>query len=109
MSERDPHRAAEFIIKNAKHYAAAKANRMFLEERRKSTKALLMNESTGKTVSDREQFAYSHPSYLELLQEFKSSILEEEKLRLQMRAAELTIEIWRSEQATNRNQDRAMR
>jgi hypothetical protein len=109
MSERDPHKAAEFIIKNAKHYAAAKANRMYLEERRKSAKALLMNESTGKTVSDREQYAYSHPSYLELLQDFKNAILDEETLRIQIRAAELTIEIWRSEQATNRNQDRAMR
>lgn len=109
MSERDPHRAAEFIIKSAKAYAAAKANRMYLEERRKSAKALLMNESTGKTVSDREQYAYSHPSYLELLQDFKNAILDEETLRVQIRAAELTIEIWRSEQATNRNQDRSLR
>lgn len=109
MSERDPHKAADFIIKNAKNYAAAKANRMYLEERRKSAKALLMNESTGKTVSDREKYAYSHPSYLALLQEFKNAILDEETLRIQIRGAELAIEIWRSEQATNRNQDRAMR
>ena len=109
MSSRDPHAAAEFIIKSAKPYAQAKANRMYLEEHRKTCKALLMNESTGKTVSDREQYAYSHKTYQELLQSFKNAILDEETLRVQIKGAELVIEILRSENASNRNQDRAMR
>lgn len=109
MSEHDPHKAAHFIIANAKKYAAAKAQRMYLEENRKALKALLMNESDGKTVSDREQYAYSHQSYQELLQSYKNAILDEETLRIQIRGAELIVEIWRSEQATNRNQDRTLR
>ena len=109
MSTRDPHKAADFIIANAKKYAEAKANRMYLEENRKALKALLMNESTGKTVSDREQYAYSHKTYQELLQSFKNAILDEETLRIQIKGAELVIEIWRSENASNRNQDRTMR
>lgn len=106
---KDPHAAAEFILKSARRYAEAKAERCFLEEKRKTLKALLMNESTGKTVSDREQYAYSHPSYQALLNNFKDAILEEETLRVQIKGAELTIEIWRSENASNRNQDRALR
>lgn len=106
---KDPHKAAEFIIRSAKSYAQAKANRMYLEEHRKALKALLMNESTGKTVSDREQYAYSHLKYQELLDSFKNAVLDEETLRIQIRGAELVIEIWRSEQATNRNQDRTLR
>jgi len=109
MSNRDPHAAADFIIKSAKPYAQAKANRMYLEEHRKTCKALLMNESDGKTVSDREQYAYSHETYQELLQSFKNAILDEETLRVQIKGAELVIEIWRSENASNRNQDRVMR
>ena len=109
MSNRDPHSAADFIIKSAKPYAQAKSNRMYLEEERKVMKALLMNESTGKTVSDREQYAYSHPKYHELLESYKTAILEEETLRVQMKGAELTIELWRSENASNRNQDRVLR
>lgn len=109
MTARDPNAAAEFIIRSAKPYAQAKANRMYIEEHRKTLKALLMNESTGKTVSDREQYAYSHPSYQALLNNFKDAILEEETLRVQIKGAELTIEIWRSENASNRNQDRVMR
>lgn len=109
MTEHDPHKAADFIIRNAKKYAEAKSQRMFLEEKRKAVKALLMNESTGKTVADREQYAYSHPNYQVLLDSFKAAILEEETLRIQIRGAELTIDIWRSEQASNRNQDRNLR
>ena len=109
MSNRDPHSAADFIIKSAKPYAQAKAQRCYLEEHRKALKALLMNESTGKTVSDREQYAYSHASYQALLNNYKNAILEEETLRVQMKGAELTIELWRSENASNRNQDRVLR
>jgi hypothetical protein len=105
---RDPHKAADYIIKNAGRFAEAKSNRMYLEEHRKTKKALLMNASDGKTVSDRESYAYAHPEYQELLMQFKNAILEEEKLRLEIRAAELVIEVWRSEQASNRNQVRAL-
>lgn len=109
MSERDPHAAAHFIIANARKFAEAKAQRMYLEEHRKALKALLMNESAGKTVADREQYAYSHEKYQELLQSFKNAILDEETLRIQIRGAELVVEIWRSEQATNRNQERVLK
>ena len=107
--KRDPHAAADFIIRSAKPYAQAKSQRLYLEEHRKALKALLMNESTGKTVADREQYAYSHKTYQELLNSYKNAILDEETLRIKIRAAELVIEVWRSENASNRNQDRTMR
>lgn len=109
MREIDPEAAALFIIKNASRFGEAKSHRMYCEEHRKTKKALLMNESNGKTVSEREQYAYSHPEYVKVLQEFKEAALVEETLRLQIRGAELEIEIWRTRQANNRNQDRVMR
>ncbi len=109
MDKKDPHAAAHFIIANARKFAEAKAQRMYLEEHRKALKALLMNDSQGKTVADREQYAYSHKTYQELLQSYKNAILDEETLRIQIRGAELAIEVWRSEQATNRNQERTLR
>ena len=109
MDKKDPHAAAHFIIANARKFAEAKAQRMYLEENRKALKALLMNDSQGKTVADREQYAYSHKTYQELLQSYKNAILDEETLRIQIRGAELAIEVWRSEQATNRNQERTLR
>lgn len=108
MTQRDPHKAADFIIRNAPKFAEAKANRLYLEEFRKTKKALLMNESQAKTVTDREAYAYSHPDYVKVLQDFKNAALDEERLRLEIRAAELVIDLYRTEQASNRNQVRAL-
>ena len=105
----DPNRAVDYIIANASKFAQAKANRIFLEEFRKSKKALLMSQSTAEAANAREQFAYAHPEYVELLQGLKEAVETEEKLKWELVAAQLRVDVWRSEEASNRNQDRAMR
>ena len=51
MTEQEisPFKALDFIRDNAKKYALAKANVVYMTEYRKTQKALLMNESTAKT------------------------------------------------------------
>lgn len=105
----DPQAAVDYMLQAAPRFARAKATRMHLEEFRKSKKALLMQQSDAKTVADREAFAYSHPEYLEVLDGFKTAIEAEETLRWKLKAAEMQVEIWRSKNANNRNQDRTMR
>ena len=105
----DPHKAVDYIIKNAPKFAEAKANRVYLEEFRKSKKALLMAQSTESAANAREQYAYAHQEYLELLQGLKAAIEVEEKLKWDMVAAQARVEIWRTEQANNRNQDRVLK
>ena len=105
----DPNRAVDYILANASKFAQAKANRVFLEEFRKSKKALLMSQSTAEAANAREQFAYAHPEYVELLQGLKEAVETEEKLKWELVAAQLRVDVWRSEEASNRNQDRAMR
>ena len=105
----DPQAAVEYMLKTAPRFAKAKAQRLYLEEFRKTKKALLMRESNGKAVADREAYAYSHPDYIELLDGLKEAIEAEETFRFRLKAAELHVEIWRSENANNRNQDRALR
>ena len=105
----DPNEAVDFLLKNAGKYAQAKANRIFLEEFRKSKKALLMNDCDEKAANAREQFAYSHPDYIGVLDGIKSAVAIEEELKWQQIAAQLRVEVWRSQEASNRNQDRSMR
>jgi hypothetical protein len=45
----DPHEAVDFIFKNASSYAKAKAERVYLEEFRKTKKAILM-KSCGESA-----------------------------------------------------------
>lgn len=103
----DPHKAVEYILKNAGRFAKAKAERIYLEEFRKSKKALLMSQSTAEAANAREQYAYSHQEYIELLEGLKQAVEIEEKLRWDLIAAQARVEIWRTESANARNEIRA--
>lgn len=109
MKQTDPNKAVDYILANSAKFAEAKANRVYIEEFRKSKKALLMNESVESTVNAREQFAYSHPDYIKLLDGLKEAVRVEESLKWEMEAARLRVEIWRTQEATNRSTDRTMR
>jgi hypothetical protein len=103
-----PHdEAVNFIYRNAPVYAQAKANRIYLEEFRKSKKALLMGECNESAANAREQYAYAHKDYQQLLDGLKTAVEVEETLKWQMVAAQARIEIWRTESANNRSIDRA--
>lgn len=105
----DPNKAIDFLLKNAEKYAHAKAQRVYLDEFRKSKKALLMNQCDEKAANAREQYAYSHPEYLGVLEGLKSAVEVEEALRWQQIAAQLRVEVWRSQEASNRGLERAAR
>jgi hypothetical protein len=104
----NPHKAVDYMIENAGKFAAAKANRVYIEEFRKSRKALLMKESEESTSAAQERDAYAHHEYIALLEGLKVAVELEETLKWNLTAAQARIDIWRSEQATNRNMDRAM-
>ena len=109
MKQTDPNKAVDYILANSAKFAEAKANRVYIEEFRKSKKALLMNQCDESTVNAREQFAYSHADYISLLDGLKVAVQTEESLKWQMEAARLRIEIWRTQEASNRSTDRAIR
>lgn len=99
----------EFLLKNAGKFAKAKANRIYLEEFRKSKKALLMKEAElagVNTASGQERDAYAHPEYRELLEGLKEAVEIEEKLRWQLIAAQMKVDLFRTESANNRNLER---
>jgi hypothetical protein len=103
----DPHKSIEYIFANSKSYAQAKADRVFLEEFRKTKKALLMKDALSRgyeAVNAQEREAYSNPEYIELLQGLKDAIAKEEELRWRLEAARMRVDIWRTEEATARTQ-----
>lgn len=102
----DANEAIDFIYKNAKPYAEAKAKRIYLEEFRKTKKALLMSSSDETAAVAREQYAYAHPEYAELIKGLQAAVEVEETLRWQMVAAQARVEVWRSEEASARLVDR---
>lgn len=108
MRETDPHKAIDYIIANGAKYAKAKAGRIYLEEFRKSKKAILMAECKAEAANAREQYAYAHPEYLEVLAGIRDAVEIEEKLRWDLIAAQARVEVWRSEEASARAEGKAV-
>ena len=103
------HAAIDFIILNSGDYAKAKAQRVYLEEFRKSKKALLMKEAMLKfeAVNAQEREAYSHPGYQELLKGLAAAIEIEEELKWKLEAARMRVDCWRTEESTKRMEMKA--
>ena len=66
-----------------------------------------MLESMASSIAAKEMEAYATDDYIELLKGLKEAVEIEEKLKWQLIAAQARIEIWRSQEATNRTIDRA--
>ena len=100
-----PYKAIEYIIENAPKFAEAKAQRIYLEEFRKTKKALLMKEAMAKGFDSavaQEREAYAHYEYADLLRGLMAAIEKEETLKFMLVAAQMKADIWRSEQASER-------
>lgn len=85
-------------------HAKAKSERIYIEQYRKSKIALLMGESQEKTAVAREQYAYAHPEYQELLKGLKEAVKEEEKCKWTLEQLKIEFEMWRTVQANERYQ-----
>jgi hypothetical protein len=98
-------RALDFIRDNAPAYAKAKAERVYLEEYRKSKKALLMKAAMKdghSSVNAQEREAYADEGYIEHIEALSAAVEIEEKFRWQMIAAQAKIEVWRTLESTRR-------
>lgn len=93
------------MMEKAREYAVAEANRVYLTELRKSTKAELMKkaEADGVTAANaQEREAYAHPDYIDLLKRLRKATEVATLYRLEFKMKEWEIEVWRTKHATKR-------
>ena len=69
MNQKEINAAVDYIYTHGQKYAEAKAHRVYLEEFRKSQKAMLMKAAmasgAAKTSAAAEMEAYADPAYIE--------------------------------------------
>jgi len=94
----EPTKAIQYIIDTAPLYAKAKADRMYLEEFRKSRKAQLMANAGTEVLGKQEVYAYAHEDYGMILKGIREAVETEEKYRWLMTAAQARISVWQTEQ-----------
>jgi len=102
ISDAEIEKALDYLRDNAEAAAQARANRIYIEEYRKSKKALLMKQSNVEAISAQERDAYAHPEYQEFLQGLRAAVFEDERHRFLLQAANAKIDAWRTEQSNQR-------
>ena len=98
----DPHAAIDYIIKHSKEYAKAKADVTYLSEFRKTKKALCFQNSMKNTMAEKEADAYAHPEYQAVLDGLREAVERAETLRWMLIAAQARIDVFRTQEASNR-------
>ena len=109
MTEIDINTAVDFIYTHGKKYAEAKAHLAYVEEFRKSKKAMLMKHAMSngvKTAASAEMEAYASLEYIEHLKAIEEATEQAEALRWALVAAQARVDVWRSLEASNRTMDR---
>jgi hypothetical protein len=108
MSEAiDPQKHLRRMWETAPRLAQAKAHRVYMEEFRKTLKAQLMKASGESTVNAQEREAYSHATYIAHLEGLRDAVEIEETARWRMVTDQASVEVWRSQEASNRAIDRS--
>ena len=103
----DPHAAIDYIIKHSKEYAKAKADVTYLSEFRKTKKALCFQNSMKNTMAEKEADAYAHPEYQAVLEGLREAVERAETLRWMLIAAQARIDVFRTQEASNRFLERS--
>lgn len=105
LSDEQIEKRMSVLRAKAREYAKAKAEYDYLEDFKKSKVAILMKvaEVQGfKTSAAQEREALAHDEYLQLLKGLQVANEEAERLRWELKLAELASEIWRTNESTRR-------
>jgi predicted house-cleaning noncanonical NTP pyrophosphatase (MazG superfamily) len=101
----DIDRAVEYLRDSADKAAQARAERLYLDEFTKHLKAKLMKEHIGEAVNAQEREALADPRYLTHLEALKTAIHNDEKYRFLREAAQVKVEVWRSQLSWAKTQE----
>ena len=102
ISNKDIEDELQKIEELAPQYAAAKAASFQSQEWKKTQRALLYSKAVGKTVADKEHWVAIQDEVRLANEGIAAAIQNEERLRWELKQAELRIEIWRTQQASAR-------
>lgn len=102
ITDTEAEKALDYIRDSATKAAQARANRIYVEEYRKTIKAQLMKESADLPLGAQEREAYSDVKYIQHLNAIREAVEQDEYFRWMLTAAEAKLEAWRTQSANNR-------
>lgn len=102
ITDEEIDRALDYLRDNADEAAKARAERVYVEEYRKTVKAQIMKEHGTMSGVLQEREAYADPRYVAHLDAIKAAVERDERCRFMLAAAEAKIEAWRTQSSNER-------
>ena len=102
ISDAEVGRALDYLRDNADAAAKARAERIYVEEYRKTIKAQIMQEHAEASGVVQEREAYADPRYIAHLAAIREAVAADERHRFLLSAAEARIDAWRTQSSNER-------
>ena len=109
ISERDIEKALHYLRESVEVAALAKSSMVLTEQLIKTTKARLQANSKAASVAAAEIEALCHPDYKTAVEAYAGAVEAFEAHKMRREAAIAWVDAWRSQEASNRANDRAHR
>ena len=105
ISEADIEKALHWLVETADTCAKRRSERLYLEDFSRSLKAQIMSEHLAEPLGAQERHAYSDLRYRNHLEALKVAIYEDEKYRFLREAAQVRVDVWRSQLSWAKTQE----
>ena len=105
----NPNDEIQHIVDLIDDYADADANLAWLDSYKSALKALKMKESTSPSIAGKEMDALASDEYLQYCHDLNEAKRKYTALKLTIETAKMKVEVWRTEQATNRQIEKITR
>ena len=102
ITEDEVDRALDWLRDNADEAAAATADRIYVQEYRKSLKAIIMKEHEGLPLGAQEREAYADRRYIDYLDAIRQAVFNDVKLDFLKSAADAKVKAWQTYSANSR-------
>ena len=105
----NPNDEIQYVVDLIDDYAAADGRLAGLESYKSALKALKMKESNQTSIAGKEMDAFASEDYINYCKEVDEARVKYISLKLKIETAKIKVEVWRTEQATNRQIEKLTR
>jgi hypothetical protein len=105
----NPNDEIQHIVDLIDDYAKADANLAWLDSYKSALKALKMKDSNSPSIAGKEMDALASDEYLQYCHDLNEAKRKYTALKLTIETAKMKVEVWRTEQATNRQIEKITR
>jgi hypothetical protein len=105
----NPHKELQFIADNVEAFAKADQELTASESWKSAIKAVEMDYSSQTSMAGKEMEAYGSEAYRQWCNAHAKAKKNYTELKLKIELAKLSIEVWRSQEASNRTTDKILR